>query len=292
MPRALPGCPGPSRLARAGKPFPARPVACDSNQMPEQQDRAAERVWRALPAGTREALERACRGPTCRRCCSTWPGPGRPGHARRRDAPLAAGPVRPARGRRPAPRRRRREPAVAAAAAEFTGVELSPVRRWAPARAVAPVSQNRVVSHRPGHRGDQRLHQRPRGRGRGPAARPAEGRAARPGGLPSPAARPGLRPRGGGALPPVRPGLQCPGHRFWPHRGQPADPAPGLLAGRAGSPDPAPAAADRAVGLGQPGARRAAGRHRPARAGQPRSAPHRQARTAPAPAGTTPASPC
>src|SRR6185437_512624 len=33
-------------------------AACHSDQMPEQYDRAAERIWRALPAGTRDALER------------------------------------------------------------------------------------------------------------------------------------------------------------------------------------------------------------------------------------------
>src|SRR5215469_8481840 len=31
---------------------------CDSGQVPDSEDRAAERVWRALPAGTRQALER------------------------------------------------------------------------------------------------------------------------------------------------------------------------------------------------------------------------------------------
>jgi len=36
-------------------------VICHSFQMPDNEDQAGERVWQALPAGTREALTR-CRG--------------------------------------------------------------------------------------------------------------------------------------------------------------------------------------------------------------------------------------
>jgi len=46
-------------LERHGrKPFPGRTAVCDSSQMPGSEDRAAERIWRAMPAGSREALTR------------------------------------------------------------------------------------------------------------------------------------------------------------------------------------------------------------------------------------------
>src|SRR5580692_6542460 len=42
----------------AAKPFSRRAGVCDSGQMADSEDRIAERVWRAMPAGSREALTR------------------------------------------------------------------------------------------------------------------------------------------------------------------------------------------------------------------------------------------
>jgi hypothetical protein len=109
--------------------------------MPDGEDRAAERVWRALPAGTREALERDL-PPTdlqtlliaVARARADQVTPAdvmRRWHGDRFVRPAAADP--------------RRLTAIEARLwqllpAEFTGIDLSPVSPLGTCTAVAPVS--------------------------------------------------------------------------------------------------------------------------------------------------------
>ena len=147
--------------------------------------------------------------------------------------------------------------------AEFTGIDLSPVTPLGTCTAVAPLSQNRVVATirttEVVSDSTNTLAVEAAVRRRG---QPKDGHADLA------ACQRQLRAQvfGPGAAAHfrlVRPGLQRPRQRVRPHRGQPAHPAPGLLARRARHRAPAPAAAHRALGVRQPGARRTAHRHRP-----------------------------
>jgi hypothetical protein len=127
--------------------FPAGPAVCDSGQMPDSEDSAAERVWRAMPAGSREALTRDLPPTDLQTLLIAV--------ARER-----AGRVTPAdvmrrwqhdRFVRPAACDPRRVAGVEARLwqllpAEFTGIELSPVVPLGTCTAVAPVSENRIVA--------------------------------------------------------------------------------------------------------------------------------------------------
>jgi hypothetical protein len=115
--------------------------------MPGSEDRAAERIWRAMPAGTRDALTRDL-PPTDLQTLLIAVARAR------------AGQITPAdvmrrwqhdRFVRPAACDPRRVAAVEARLwqllpAEFTGIELSPVTPLGTCTAVAPVSQNRIVA--------------------------------------------------------------------------------------------------------------------------------------------------
>lgn len=115
--------------------------------MPDSDDRAAERVWRDLPAGTRQALERALPPTDLQTLLIAVAG-------------IRAGQVTAAdvmrrweadRFVQPAACDPRRVVAVEARLwqllpAEFVGIDLSPVTPLGTCSAVAPVSQNRVVS--------------------------------------------------------------------------------------------------------------------------------------------------
>ncbi|MBO0802415.1 MAG: hypothetical protein J2P25_05000 [Nocardiopsaceae bacterium] len=115
--------------------------------MPDSEGRAAERIWRAMPAGTREALARGLPSADLRTLLIAV-------------ARTRAGQVTPAdvmrrwqhdRFVRPAASDPRRVTAVEARLwqllpAEFAGVELSPVTPLGTCATVAPVSQNRVVT--------------------------------------------------------------------------------------------------------------------------------------------------
>jgi hypothetical protein len=115
--------------------------------MPDSNDRAGERVWRALPAGTREALERGL-PPTDLQTLLIAVARARAGQA------SAADVMRRWQGDRfvrPAAADPRRLAAVEARLwhllpAEFTGIDLSPVTPLGTCSTVAPVSQNRVVA--------------------------------------------------------------------------------------------------------------------------------------------------
>jgi hypothetical protein len=115
--------------------------------MPDSDGRAADRVWRGLPAGTREALERNL-PPTDLQTLLIAVAQARASQATAADVmrrwqgdrfvrPAACDP---------------RELATGEARlwqllpAEFTGIELSPVTPLGTCVAVAPVSQNRVVT--------------------------------------------------------------------------------------------------------------------------------------------------
>jgi hypothetical protein len=52
----------------AANHFPERTGVCDSSQMPDCENRAGERLWQAVPAGTQEALTRDFRPPNCKHC--------------------------------------------------------------------------------------------------------------------------------------------------------------------------------------------------------------------------------
>lgn len=115
--------------------------------MPEQHDRAAERIWRALPAGTREALERALPRTDLQSLlidvARARAGQATPADLMRR--------WQQDRFVRPAACDPRRLAAVEnrlwqLLPPEFAGVELSPVTPLGTCGAVGPVSQNRVVS--------------------------------------------------------------------------------------------------------------------------------------------------
>jgi hypothetical protein len=115
--------------------------------MTDNEDRAGQRVWRAMPAGTREALTRDLAPADLQTLLIDV-------------ARARAGQVTPAdvlrrwqqdRFVRPAAADPRRVSAVEARLwqmlpAEFTGVELSPVAPLGTCTAVAPLSQNRIVT--------------------------------------------------------------------------------------------------------------------------------------------------
>lgn len=115
--------------------------------MPDSQDRAGERVWRAMPAGSQEALEFGL-PPTDLQTLLI-------GIAKTRaDRTTPADVMRRWQQDRfvqPAVSDPRRVAAVEARLwqllpAEFTGVDLSPVTPLGTSSAVTPVSQNRVVA--------------------------------------------------------------------------------------------------------------------------------------------------
>ena len=115
--------------------------------MPDSKDRAEERIWRAMPAGTREALARDLPPTDLQTLLIAM-------------ARARAGQITPAdvmrrwqydRFVRPAASDPRRVAAVEARLwqllpAEFTGIDLSPVTPLGTCTAVAPVSQNRIVT--------------------------------------------------------------------------------------------------------------------------------------------------
>jgi hypothetical protein len=115
--------------------------------MPPSEDGAEERIWRAMPAGTREALTRDL-SPTDLQTLLIAVARARadqaaPAHVMRR--------WQHDRFVRPAACDPRRVAAVEARLwqllpAEFTGIELSPVTPLGTCTAVAPVSQNRIVA--------------------------------------------------------------------------------------------------------------------------------------------------
>lgn len=115
--------------------------------MSDRDNRAAERVWRALPAGTREALERRL-PPTDLQSLLIAVAEARASQA------TAANVMRrwqSDRFVRPAAADPRRVAAVEARLwqllpPEFIGVELSPVTPLGTCSAVATISQNRVVA--------------------------------------------------------------------------------------------------------------------------------------------------
>ena len=132
---------------RGGKSFSLPAGACDSGQMADNEDWAGEWVWRGVPPGTREALTRDLPPADLQTLLIAV-------------ARARAGQVTPAgvlrrwqhdRFVRPATADPRRVAAVEARLwhmlpAEFTGVELSPVAPLGTCTAVAPLSQNRVVT--------------------------------------------------------------------------------------------------------------------------------------------------
>jgi hypothetical protein len=131
----------------AAKPFSRRAGVCDSGQMADSEDRIAERVWRAMPAGSREALTRDL-PPTDLQTLLIAVARARA------DRVTAADVMRrwqQDRFVRPAACDPRRVAAVEARLwqllpAEFTGIELSPVAPLGTCTAVAPVSENRIVA--------------------------------------------------------------------------------------------------------------------------------------------------
>ena len=202
--------------------------------MPDNEDRAGERVWRAMPAGTREALDAPGAWADLQTLLIAVARP-------RADQTTPADVLRRwqyDRFVRPAAADPRRVAAVEARLWQllptvFTGVDLSPVTPLGTCTAVAPVSQNRVVTTVRDTEvvSDSTNALAVEAAVRRRSQQKTDTSTSR---LPPPSARSGLRPRvSGGALPVVRPGVQRPRHRVRPHRGQPDDPAPGLLAGRA-----------------------------------------------------------
>jgi hypothetical protein len=122
-------------------------VVCDSGQMPDSEDQATERVWRALPVGAREALVRDL-PPTDLQTLLI-------GVARARADRVTPADVmrrwQQDRFVRPAACDPRRVAAVEARLwqllpAQFAGIELSPVAPLGTCTAVAPVSENRIVA--------------------------------------------------------------------------------------------------------------------------------------------------
>ena len=115
--------------------------------MPDGEDRAAERVWRALPPGTRDALETGLPGTDLQTLLLAVAR----ARAGRRTTADVMRQWRRDRFVRPAASDPRLVAAVEARLwrllpAEFAGIELSPVTPLGTCSAVSPVSQNRVVS--------------------------------------------------------------------------------------------------------------------------------------------------
>ena len=115
--------------------------------MPGSEDRAAERIWRAMPAGTREALTRDL-PPTDLQTLLIAVARARADQTTPADVMRR---WQHDRFVRPAACDPRRVAAVEARLwqllpAEFTGIELSPVTPLGTCTAVAPVSQNRIVA--------------------------------------------------------------------------------------------------------------------------------------------------
>jgi hypothetical protein len=115
--------------------------------MPASEDGAEERIWRAMPAGTREALTRDL-SPTDLQTLLIAVARARADRAAPADVMRR---WQHDRFVRPAACDARRVAAVEARLwqllpAEFTGIELSPVTPQGTCTAVAPVSQNRVVA--------------------------------------------------------------------------------------------------------------------------------------------------
>ncbi len=115
--------------------------------MPDNEDRAGERVWQAMPAGAREALTRRLPPTDLQTLLIAV--------ARERAAQVTPADVmrrwQQDRFVRPAAADPRRVAAVEARLwqllpAEFTGIELSPVAPLGTCAAVAGVSQNRIVT--------------------------------------------------------------------------------------------------------------------------------------------------
>jgi hypothetical protein len=115
--------------------------------MADTEDQAGERIWRAMPAGTREALTRDLPQADLQTLLIAVT-------RARADQVTPAGVLRrwqQDRFVRPSAADPRRLSAVEARLwhmlpAEFTGIELSPVAPLGTCTAVAPVSQNRVVT--------------------------------------------------------------------------------------------------------------------------------------------------
>src|SRR5580692_5727287 len=115
--------------------------------MPDSQDRAAERIWRTMPAGAREALERGL-PPTDLQTLLIAVARARAGQVTPADVLRRWGSDRFV---QPAASDARRVAAVEARLwqllpADFAGIDLSPVAPLGTCSAVAPVSQNRVVT--------------------------------------------------------------------------------------------------------------------------------------------------
>ena len=131
----------------AANHFPGRTGVCESSQMPASEDGAEERIWRAMPAGTREALTRDL-SPTDLQTLLIAVARARADRAAPADVLRR---WQHDRFVRPAACDPRRVAAVQARLwqllpAEFTGIELSPVTPLGTCTAVAPVSQNRIVA--------------------------------------------------------------------------------------------------------------------------------------------------
>jgi hypothetical protein len=117
------------------------------SEVPASPDGAGERVWRTLPASTREALERGL-PPTDLQTLLIAVARARAGQATAADVMRR---WQSDRFVRPATSDPRRLAAVEARLwqllpAEFTGIDLSPVTPLGTCSTVAPVSQNRVVA--------------------------------------------------------------------------------------------------------------------------------------------------
>jgi hypothetical protein len=115
--------------------------------MPDSEDLAAEWIWRAMPPGTREALERDL-PPTDLQTLLIAVARARADQATAADVMRR---WRSDRFARPATSDARRLAAIEAQLwqllpAEFTGIDLSPVAPLGTCSAVAPVNQNRIVA--------------------------------------------------------------------------------------------------------------------------------------------------
>ncbi len=127
--------------------FKGQAVVCHSGQMPDSEDGLAERVWRAMPARSREALTRDL-PPTDLQTLLIAVARARADRVTPADVMRR---WQHDRFVRPASSDPRRVAAVEARLwqllpAEFTGIELSPVAPLGTCTAVAPVSQNRIVT--------------------------------------------------------------------------------------------------------------------------------------------------
>lgn len=139
--------PSEASVARRQNRFPAGPVVCDSGGMPDSEERATERVWRAMPAGSREALTRDL-PPTDLQTLLLAVARARAGQVTPADVMRR---WQQDRFVRPAACDPRRTAALEARLwqllpAGFTGIELSPVVPLGTCTAVAPVSENRIVA--------------------------------------------------------------------------------------------------------------------------------------------------